>query len=133
MEISITSDNKYDVINHIIRDVHIYLEDEKHLSLVPHLQVQLAVSNNKAESQIHYVLTYFDKEGSFLGFDESAMFSAPNQKDVSVSFPLSIPDTADRARLEVKDLSARPTQTSNVHSYLAIIVILGAFALFTFA
>jgi hypothetical protein len=133
MEISITSDNKYDVINHIIRDVHIYLEDEKHLSLVPHLQVQLAVSNNKAESQIHYVLTYFDKEGSFLGFDESAMFSAPNQKDVSVSFPLSIPDTADRASLEVKDLSARPTQTSNVHSYLAIIVILGAFALFTFA
>ncbi len=133
MEISITSDNKYDVINHIIRDVHIYLEDEKHLSLVPHLQVQLAVSNNKAESQIHYVLTYFDKEGNFLGFDESAMFSAPNQKDVSVSFPLSIPDTADRASLEVKDLSARPTQTSNVHSYLAIIVILGAFALFTFA
>lgn len=95
----------YEIQSFVIRVMQIPYATEDEAKAYPHFQAQLKCKGRKPPKQLQYTLAYFDAGGDFLGFDEHTTYDGSDSSLLRVSIPISVPEQAVRATLDIKKVN----------------------------
>jgi len=95
--------SKFQLENYVLRDINEYYGEKGQLQVVPHFQAILKDNRQFRKGNLYFLLTYYDENGNFKGFDEHVWWSGVQSRSLSISMPITIPENTVKAIFTVEE------------------------------